>query len=530
MNEERTTLRPAGHTLAQSLIATGATHAWCVPGESYLGLMDGLRDAPGFRLVTCRHEGGAGFMALAEARLTGKPGLLMVSRGPGAGNATIAAHVAQQDGVPLILIIGQVPRDMRNRSAFQEVDYARTFQDMAKAVIEVNEPSRIAEFAAQAWHTAQAGRPGLVVLSLPEDVLLAEIAAPPQSAQNPRRPGPSAEDLDAVHKLLSQAKRPLLLAGEALSSQAGRSALLELADAWNLPVLCGHKHQDLFPNRHPGWAGHIGHVVPKAQAGLWAQADLILAAGTLLGEIDTQGYRFPSFPRAQQRLVQIHHDPLALARHYQPDLAVCADPAALLSQLARLSPAPAQEGWRTHLHDLAAPPTPQTAYQRVLAEIDRKAPQDAIFTMDSGTFASSTHRFLGVGGARLMVGTASGAMGNGAPAAVAAAILHAGRTVIAIVGDGGLLMTGNELATAQLEAAPIRILVPNNASYGAIAGHQDRIFPGRRHATDLVNPDFAKWAESFGALGLRIGPQTDIAEAVDRFLTHPGHVLLEVAS
>lgn len=520
--------RSAGHLLADTLVSAGATHAWCVPGESYLGLLDGLRDRPGLRIVTCRHEGGAGFMALADARMTGRPGLLMISRGPGVGNAMIAAHVAEQDGIPLILLVGQVPRDMRNRGAFQEVDYSRTFSDIAKMVIEVNDAARIGEFAAEAWHVALAGRPGPVVLSLPEDMLLEPVSSPVPLVAKPTRAQPSGSDLVELSKLLAAAKRPLVLAGEALASDAGRSALLSFAEAWGVPVLCGHKHQDLFPNRHPAWAGHIGHVNPEGQRRLWAESDLIFAAGTILGDIDTQGYSFPCFPQAAQPLIQLHHDPMALGRHYRPTLSVCADPAATLVALTAVPARGSEPGWLARLNELTVPPAPSDCYGAVLAAIDRQAAPDAIFTADSGRFASPMHRLVSYGDARRLIGTASGAMGNAVPAAVAAAVLNPDRQVIAITGDGGLMMTGNELATAFREGASIRILVANNSAYGAIAGHQDRLFPGRRHAMELANPDFPAWAASFGALGLKAAAATCADDIVRQFLTHPGPALLEV--
>lgn len=518
--------RPAGHLLAATLAAAGATRAWCVPGESYLGLLDGLRDLPGFRVVSARHEGGAGFMALAEARMTGLPGLVMISRGPGVGNAMIAAHVAQQDGVPLILLVGQVPRDVRGRGAFQEVDWSRTFSDIAKAVFEVNDPARIGEFAAQAWHVALAGRPGPVVLSLPEDMLLDEVSAPPPAAPVPVRARPAEGDLARLRELLSAACRPLLIAGEALACDAGRAALLAFAETSGVPVLCGHKHQDLFPNQHPGWVGHIGHVVPPTQSAAWAEADLILCAGGILSEIDTQGFTFPAFPEPSQLLVQIHHDPLALARHYRPALSICADAAAVLDGLEVRTKA--DPGWCARLHDLTARGEPKGVYEAVLAALDAAAAGDAVFTLDSGRFASAAHRLIAFGGQRRLIGTASGAMGNAVPAAVAAAVLHPGREVIAIVGDGGLLMTGNELATAVREGVRIRILVADNSAYGAIAGHQDRLFPGRRHAMELANPDFAAWAEAFGARGERVTAAEAAGAAVRRFLDHPGQSLLQV--
>lgn len=295
--------RTAGHLLAETLIAGGAARGYCVPGESYLGLMDGLRDHPEFQLVTCRHEGGAGFMAVTEARLSGLPGIVMISRGPGVGNVLIAAHVAQQDGIPLILLVGQVPRDVRNRGAFQEVDYSRTFSDIAKLVIEVNEPNRIAEFAVQAWHVALAGRPGPVVLSLPEDMLLEPVNSRALTPRPVALSRPSTGDVARIAELLAAAKRPLVIAGEALADAAGRDALVAFAERWGLPVLCGHKGQDLFPNHHLNWAGHIGHVIPAEQSALWSTADLVLAAGSLLGDIDTQGYSFPAFPVPGQTLI-----------------------------------------------------------------------------------------------------------------------------------------------------------------------------------------------------------------------------------
>lgn len=529
--------RRAADLLVDCLAAQGADRVFCVPGESYLPVLDALHDHAGIATVTCRHEGGAGFMAVADAKLTGRPGLCFVSRGPGATNAAIAVHTAEQDAVPLILFVGQVPRGQLGRGAFQEVDYAKTFADMAKGVWTIHDPTRLPEILARAFAVAMAPTPGPVVVVLPED-LLEEACDTPPCGPPPAQRGSSGEAAAAeVAARLAAAERPLLIAGGGLEGEAGRAALASAARALALPVVTSFKRQDLFPNEDPLYAGHLGFKIPAAQRALYAEADLVLAVGTRLGEVTSQGYRFPAAPQPVQPLIHVHADPAQLGRVFAAELSLAADPAAFLQALAaHHSPPPAaRKAWTARLHERVAAARPWQPpadglldMGAVVAVLCERAEDDAIFITDAGNFSGWLHRHFAFNGRHRLLGAVGGAMGFGMPAAVAAGLRHPGRQVITLIGDGGMLMTGGELATALQNGVPVKIFLSDNGSYGTIRMHQERQYPGRPAATDLRNPDFAALAEAYGARGLRLERIEEAPAVVAEALAEPGPVVVSV--
>jgi acetolactate synthase-1/2/3 large subunit len=530
--------RRAAGLLVDCLREQGADRLFCVPGESYLTLLDALHDAPDIQVVTCRHEGGAGFMAVADAKITGRPGLCAVSRGPGATNVSIAIHTAEQDAVPLVVLVGQVARRDRGRGAFQEVDYGKTFSDMAKGVWEVNDADRLPEVVARAFHVAESDTPGPVVLVLPEDMLSDTTSAEvvPRLPSAMAAPGP--EDLDAVLELLARSERPLLIAGGRLGAPAGRTSLLKAAEAQDLAVALSFKRQDHFSNDHPNFAGYLGFKIPRPQVEALGEADLVLAVGTRLTDVTTQGYTLPRAPLPDQPLVHVYPDPARIGAVFRTTIGLPVDPVAFLNRLAE-RPAPAvaaRKAWIAALHERArklAAYTPLPAadgvnFGALVDALGRKAEPDAVIVMDAGNFSSWVHRHWPWRPDNLILGTVGGAMGLGIPGAVAAALRLPDRQVLSSVGDGGMLMTGGELATAMQHGLPLKVFVSNNRSYGTIRLHQEREYPDRVSATNLVNPDFAQLARSFGATGLVVETEDDIEDAVAAALAAEGAVIVDV--
>jgi acetolactate synthase-1/2/3 large subunit len=531
--------RRAADLIVDCLAAHGVDRVYCVPGESYLAVLDALHDSNAIQTIVCRHESGAGFMAVADGKLTARPGVALVSRGPGATNASIAVHVAEQDAVPLVLFIGQVPRAEIGRRSFQEVDYAKTFADMAKAVYLIQDAGRIPEIVARAFAQAQAPTPGPVVVVLPED-MLEDIAEAPviEPLRVPQAGAAAVADIDEIAALIARAERPLLIAGGAgLGTARGRKALLAAAEAHALPVALTFKRQDYFPNTHPNYAGHLGFKMPRPAVERYLEADLILAVGTRLGEASTQGYTLPASPVPRQPLVHIHDDPRQIGLNYTAAKALVADPVAVLEALAQ-SPrkAPAQRAaWIRKLNEPVAKAMPWAApadglldMGPVVAALATRLDKDAILVTDAGNFSGWLHRHFPFSGEHVLVGCVGGAMGIGMPAAVAAALRYPGRQVINFIGDGGALMTGGELATAVQYGAQAKTFISNNGSYGTIRMHQEIAYKGRVHGTELRNPDFAKWAESFGALGLRIASIEEAPGVVERALAHDGPAVVDV--
>lgn len=530
--------RRAADLLVDCLRAQGADRVFCVPGESYLALLDALHDADGIDVATCRHEGGAGFMAVADAKITGRPGICAVSRGPGAANATIAIHTAEQDAVPLVVLIGQVARYERGRGAFQEVDYAKTFADMAKAVWEITDAGELPDIVARAFNLALSDTPGPVVLSLPEDMLSDMISA----EATPRIPvavaQPGAGDIAAVLDLLADSERPLVIAGGGVGDVAGRDALVSAAEAHDLAVALTFKRQDIFPNDHPNFAGYLGFKIPRPQVEAMAAADLILAIGTRLTDITTQGFALPRAPTPDQPLIHVYPDKAQIGRVFETRLGLNCDPVAFLTELAarEAEPKPARRTWLGGLNkrarDLAVyqpiPMADGVNFGAVVKSLDEQADPDAAIVMDAGNFSSWIHRYWRWKPENLIIGTVGGAMGIGVPAAVAAAQRMPDRQVLTFVGDGGLLMTGSELATAAGLGLRLKIFISNNRSYGTIRLHQERDYPRRISGTDLANPDFAEWARAFGALGLVIDSDSDIDAVVETALAAEQTVVVDV--
>lgn len=525
--------RTAARALVDTLVAHGVDRVFCVAGESYLPVLDALVDQPSVDLVTCRHEGPAAFMAVADAKLTGRAGVVLVNRGPGATNAAIALHSAAQDGTPLLLVVGQVRTGDLGRRAFQELEYGRTFGDMAKGVWSVHDGARLAEATARALRVAQAGTPGPVVLVVPEDVFGAPGGDPVPPGRYPP-PVPADDDVRRVRDLIAAAQRPVLVAGGRLApGTAGRLALKAAADRHGLPVLASNKHQDLLDNHDPRYAGHLHIATQAGQRELLAGADLVLAVGTRLDQTTSLNYRWPA---RSMSLVHVHPDPAALGVQHRPALGLACDPAAFLTRLAAAEPAGVPMAWADKLHaaeqDLAAWPGVTAAdgvvFGRAVAELDALTGGELICTVDAGNFTSWVHRHLRFSGRGTLLGISSSAMGFGVPAAVAAALRRPDVPVVAVVGDGGMLMTGTELATAVARRLPLLVLVADNGSYGTIRQHQERAYPGRVIGTDLVNPDFAAMARSFGAYGLSVTDPEQVGPALARALEHPGPSLVHV--
>ncbi|MGU9990972.1 acetolactate synthase [Bordetella avium] len=520
----------AADVFVDSLINHGVDRVFCVPGESYLSILDALSDRSAIEVVTCRHEGGAGFMALGDARLTGKPGVLFVSRGPGSMNASIAIHSAQQDAVPLVVFVGQVERPHRGMDAFQEIEYPRVFGSIAKWVTEVNDANRIADVVAQAFHAAASGTPGPVVVSLPEDMLEQDSTAFPAAPFALPVGGAAPSQLAEIAALIANSAHPLIIAGGLLKGDVGEKALRECAEAFGIPVATAVRHADVLDNNHPLFAGHLTYGAPKKLTDAVAQADLVLAVGTRLGDVTTQGYTFPAAPLPSQPVVQVWPDPRAVGHVRGLKLGLTADPAAFLKDLKGFAPeAPASShlAWADRLHevvvDLRKWDGPLDAddgvvFAAMVKAADRLLDDDSIITLDAGNFGGWVQRFLRFGGGRKMIAPASGAMGYGVPAAVACSLRLPDRKVVCFVGDGGFLMTGTELATAMQSGAKPIIIISDNASYGTIRMHQEKHFPRRVSATQLSNPDLLGMARSFGALALKVDHSSDAEPALKEAL------------
>jgi acetolactate synthase-1/2/3 large subunit len=528
----------AADALADSLVRHGVDRAFGVPGESFLAALDALLDRPQIDLVTCRHEGAAALAAVADARLTGAPGVLFVSRGPGMANAGIGIHVAQQDALPLVVFVGQVERPLLGRGAFQEVDYRSMYGGVAKWVAEVWLPERMSQIVTQAFATARSGTPGPVIVVLPEDVLAEPCSAAPLGPFGTSHPMPAQCELDSVAARLAKAQRPVMVVGGESRGANFRDDLCRFSEAWQLPVAVTNKNQDLFSNTHPHWIGHLGFFVTPSVSALLGEADLVLAVGTRLGDTTSQGYTFPRQGPARQALVHVYPDAAPLARHFSTEQAiVCGAQSFVRAMLGQPVPALAPRAeWlartadaRGQAHGWDARQTPAAdVFGHVIQAIQAKLAGDAIVTLDAGNFSTWVHRVLRFQTSHTMVAAACGAMGMGVPGALAASLRHAQRQVLAFCGDGGFLMTGNELSTAVGRELPLKIIVANNGSYGTIRSYQERQFPRRVHGTALHNPDFAALAQAYGAHGHRVTEAAQAHDVVAQMLTEPGPSLLEV--
>jgi acetolactate synthase-1/2/3 large subunit len=502
--------RLAGHALVEALIAQGVDACFGVPGESYLAVLDGLHEhRERIRFIACRQEGGAAFMADAQGKLSGRPGICFVTRGPGATNAGVGLHTAFQDSTPMILFVGQVASDARDREAFQELDYRAVFGPnsggFAKWVGEVQSADRLPEYVARAFHIALQGRPGPVVLALPEDMLTTATAAPVLPRIEPARAWPAPAALGEVRRLLLAAERPLVIAGGSGWDAPATAALQRFAERWQLPVACAFRFQDRFDNRHALYAGDVGIGIAPKLAARVREADLVIAIGPRLGEMTTGGYSLLEAPRPRQKLVHVHAGAEELGRVYAADVLLQASMACAAPALETLEP-PHEARWSAWTRDahadyeanLVAPPLAPLDLAEVVKCVQRLAPADAIVTNGAGNFSGWLHRYWRYGALGTQLAPTSGAMGYGVPAGIAASLLAPGRCVVSFTGDGDFLMTGQELATARAHGArPIVVLV-DNASYGTIRMHQEREYPGRVSGSELTNPDFALLARAYG--------------------------------
>ncbi|MFP6748308.1 MAG: thiamine pyrophosphate-binding protein, partial [Alphaproteobacteria bacterium] len=475
--------RSAAYVLAASLEAHGVDTAYCVPGESYLPLTDALIDFPKIKLVVCRHEGGAGFMALAHARLRNEPGICIISRGPGAMNAAIALHVAYHDAEPLIFLVGQADRDELGRMTLQEMNYGRTFADTTKMVIEVIEPDTISEAIARAFHIAQSGTPGPVVVVLPEDLLYgpceAEVLGPRKRAIT----APTPEDAAAALAMLRNSERPLVIAGGRLHGPIALADLTTFAERFMLPVATPQRRFHCFDSRHPNSAGRLINRAPAELLDIMRECDLLLVLGERIGPSMSQGFAFPRAPVPEQPMIHVWPDPEEVGRVFEPALGLGCDPHEFIKAMLAAGPdgkSPARLAWVERLntaHRSVMTWKPVSAndgvvFGHVVAAINRHLAPDAVVTTDAGNFSSWPARYLHLGQENMFIGATVGAMGPGVPSGVAAGLSTPGRQIVVFVGDGGAMMTGNELATAVQYGVPIKIFVANNSAYGTIRMHQ----------------------------------------------------------
>ncbi|MBG6146276.1 acetolactate synthase-1/2/3 large subunit [Labrenzia sp. EL_142] len=513
--------KTGGELLVDALERHGADRVFCVPGESYLAVLDALHDAS-IPVTVCRQEGGAAMMADAHGKLTGKPGICMVTRGPGATNASAGVHVAAQDSTPMILFIGQIERAMREREAFQEVDYRQMFGGIAKWVAEIDQADRVPEFISRAFHVATSGRPGPVVLALPEDMLVetATVAQPPAWQQVETHPG--LTQMAELQKRLWAAERPIAILGGSRWSEDAVAAFTRFAERFDLPVACSFRRQMLFDNLHPNYAGDVGiGISPKLLARIKA-SDLVLLVGGRLSEMPSQSYSLLEIPASDQQLVHIHPDPEELGRVYRADLAINASPTAFCKAVEGLQPPVeikgAGEAARAHEDYLAwsgaRPETPGPLQMATVMDwLEANLPEDTICTNGAGNYATWLHRFHRFRRYGTQAAPTSGSMGYGLPAAVAAKLAFPEREVICFAGDGCLQMTMQEFGTACQEGANIIVLAIDNGMYGTIRMHQERTYPGRPSATKLVNPDFAALARTYGAFGATVERTEDFGPA-----------------
>jgi acetolactate synthase-1/2/3 large subunit len=524
--------RTGARILVDQLVAHGVDTAFCVPGESYIAVLDALRDAP-IRLVVARHEAGAANMAEAYGKLTGRPGICLVTRAPGATHAATGVYTAFQDSTPLILLVGQVPLEHRGREAFQELDYGDALGAITKLAVEAEAPDQFPELAANAFQATLSGRPGPAVVAMPEDVLAAEADVEDATPHAVVGASPSSEELTRVRELLSSAVRPLIVVGGGGWSARAAEDLRAFAEASAIPVAASFRRQDYIDNTSTSYAGvlTIGH--DAALAARLRESDVLLVIGSRLGDIATRGYTTLEPPRIPQTLVHVHVDQKELGRVYEPDLAIVATSPEFLAALEPVDGSHRADWFASAHADFLA----SLRHKRGPGELDvgdvmeylrERLPADAFLTNGAGNYTVWCHRFYAFRRYRSQLAPCSGAMGYGIPAAIAAKVVHPERMVVCVSGDGDFLMSGHELAAAVQERAPIVVLVVNNGMYGTIRMHQERHFPGRVVGTDLVNPDFAAWARAFGAHGDLVLRSDDFPEAFERALAEPRPSLLEL--
>lgn len=526
-------MQSGGHCLVECLARQGVARVFCVPGESYLDVLDGLHGSS-IQTIVARHEGAAAMMAEADGKMTGRPGVAMVTRGPGATNAAAGIHVAMQDSTPMVLLVGQIGRAMRGRDAFQEVDFRAFFSPLAKWAEEIDQADRIPEILSHAWHIALSGRPGPVVLALPEDMLRDNAANAPGPRITIAEPYPAPDDLKRFCDLLSNAKSPIVIAGGSRWTEKSAAQLQSFVERLSLPVATSFRRQQLFDAGHPNYAGDVGLGINPALKSRIEASDCVVLLGGRFSENPSQGFTLLDIPDPRQTLVHIHPGPEELGRIYTPDLAINATPGSFLAGMEDLPPA---GGWKTEAdaaHQAYRQWTdslPEGVGRLTMSHVvttlrDRLAPE-AIVTNGAGNYAIWLNRYYRYRWGTQLAPT-SGSMGYGLPAAIAAALRQPDRPVVCLAGDGCFQMTGMEFGVAVQHGLKIVVLVCDNSMYGTIRMHQEKTYPGRVSATGLVNPDFAAWAQSYGAFGRRVEADGDFGTALDAAMSADGPALLHL--
>jgi acetolactate synthase-1/2/3 large subunit len=528
--------RTGGQILVDALRVHGVDTAFCVPGESYLAVLDALYDArDAIKLIVARQDGGASYMAEAWAKTTGRPGICFVTRGPGATNASIGVHTAYQDSTPMILFVGQVGSDFADREAFQEMDYRRMFGQMAKWVAQIDRADRIPEYVSHAFHCATSGRPGPVVLALPEDMLVKTAAVADTARYQPVQAAPAPADMERLRSILQGAKRPLAMLGGTVWTREACTDFARFAESADLPVACAFRFHDLYDNRRDHYIGDVGIGINPKLAQRVREADVLLVVGARLGEMTTGGYTLIEAPNPKQRLVHVHAGAEELGRVYQGELLINSGMPQFAAAAARLNiDGSVWRDWRTTARadylewtrPAAIPGKVQMA--EIVAWLRERLPENAIVATGAGNFSGFVQRYYRYTGLRTQVAPTNGSMGYGVPAGVAAKIAHPERVVVSFNGDGDFLMNGQELATAVQYGANVVFVVVNNGMYGTIRMHQERDYPARVHGTDLVNPDFAAYARAFGAHGETVEETAQFAPAFERSLAAGKPALIEV--
>ncbi len=521
---EGQTLKTGGQLIVETLEANGVERIFCVPGESYLAVLDALHDSR-MKTIVCRQEGGAAMMADCEGRLTGRPGICFATRGPGATNAAPGVHIAMQDSVPMILFVGQVARRAKHREAFQELDYPAVFGSMAKWTVEIDDAARIPEIVTRAFAVATSGRPGPVVIALPEDMLKDRVAASEIRPAVHVHTAPDEAALETLEDMLMSARSPIMIVGGTRWTEHATLELQKVAENWQLPVACSFRRQMLFDHLHPNYAGDAGiGQNPKLSARI-READLVLLVGGRLGEMPSANYSLLKVPYPDQTLVHVHPDAGELGRVYRPDLPINASPEAFVSAFSRRTPArPLDRQARVasaHADYIQWSTPPETGpgdlhMGPIMAWLQSALPDDAILTNGAGNYSVWVHRYHRFRRFGTQAAPASGSMGYGTPAAVAAKAIFPDKTVVAFAGDGCFLMNGQEFATAVQYGLPIIVIVVNNSMFGTIRMHQEREYPGRVSATDLSNPDFAALAKAYGGHGEIVSQTDQFAGAFER--------------
>jgi acetolactate synthase-1/2/3 large subunit len=534
---DQTALRTGGQVLVDALRINGVERVFCVPGESYLAVLDALYDkGEDIALTVCRQEGGAAYMAEAYGKLTGRPGICFVTRGPGATNASIGLHTAFQDSTPMLLFVGQVARGCLDREAFQEIDFRRMFGEVAKWVVQIDDAARIPELVSQAFHRAMNGRPGPVVVVLPEDMLCDSVAVRDAEPCQTFAMTPDAQDMARLSSLLAGAARPLMILGGGAWTQQAVADMQAFAEHHALPVALSFRCQDLFDNTHPCYVGDLGLAAGPALQAAVRDADLLLVVGARLGELTTGGYTLVEIPVPRQALVHVHLDVEELGRVYQPTLGINSSMTAFAASARESRPAraPAWSARTRELHDAyqrarepqASPGAVQMA--RIVTWLNEQLPQDAILANGAGNYSAWLQRYFQFKRYRTQLGPTNGSMGYGVPAGVAAKLAEPGRTVVAFAGDGCFQMNGQEIGTAVQYGANVIFIVVNNGMYGTIRMHQEREYPGRVSGTDLVNPDFALLAKAYGCHGEVVERTEEFAAAFERARTAGRPALIEI--